>query len=425
MLTHRALLANIAQCLALEPGTRCAPTTSYSSCCRSSTSTGSTPGLGMVAATRRARRCWSSGSTPARPLDVVAAEGVTNIPGAPPMYVAWAALPDGDLGAALRGVRLLASGAAPLPAAVLEQLATETGITVYEGYGLTETAPVVTSTLASPRVKPGSVGRPIPGVEVRLVDEPGRADLRRRRHRRDRGARRQPVLGLLAGRLAAARTPTAGGRPATSPTPTTTATSSSSTAASSWCWSAASTSTRARSRTSIAEHPEVAEVAVIAVPHPHTGEAVKAYVVARAGPTLTAGRRHRRTAPPGWPGSSGRRSSTSWRSCRTRRPARSPRAGCGRLAPLTPDEGSVSEPPGGTPGDADRQAGLPPVRRGPRGRRPGDRRAGRELHRAEHRSTTPTCTLATGSRSRSRSSTASRTTSGGFPRTGCAPRCTA
>jgi long-chain acyl-CoA synthetase len=44
---------------------------------------------------------------------------------------------------------------------------------VHEGYGLTETSPVVTSTLASAEAKPGSIGRPVPGVEVRLVDEDG------------------------------------------------------------------------------------------------------------------------------------------------------------------------------------------------------------------------------------------------------------
>ena len=70
-------------------------------------------------------------------------------------------------------MRLLASGASPLPPAVLEQVRTEVGRPVYEGYGLTETAPVVSSTLASARVKPGSIGRPVPGVEVRLVDEAG------------------------------------------------------------------------------------------------------------------------------------------------------------------------------------------------------------------------------------------------------------
>jgi long-chain acyl-CoA synthetase len=42
------------------------------------------------------------------------------------------------------------------------------GQPVHEGYGLTETAPVVSSTIASATRKPGSIGRPIPGVEVKL-----------------------------------------------------------------------------------------------------------------------------------------------------------------------------------------------------------------------------------------------------------------
>jgi long-chain acyl-CoA synthetase len=44
---------------------------------------------------------------------------------------------------------------------------------VHQGYGLTETAPVLTSTLASTTVKPGSIGRAIPGVELQLIDASG------------------------------------------------------------------------------------------------------------------------------------------------------------------------------------------------------------------------------------------------------------
>jgi long-chain acyl-CoA synthetase len=109
---------------------------------------------------------------PAETLDLVRRHAVTNVPGAPPMYVAWSQR--ADLGEALAGVRLLVTGAAPMPPTVRAQVETATGLTLHEGYGLTEAAPGVTSTLASQGpVRPGSVGRALPGVEVRLVDDEG------------------------------------------------------------------------------------------------------------------------------------------------------------------------------------------------------------------------------------------------------------
>lgn len=108
---------------------------------------------------------------PEATLRLVREHGVTNIPGAPPLWVAWAER--ADLGDALSGVRMLFSGAAPLPPSVLERITAATGSPVFEGYGLTEAAPGVSSTLVSGRAKAGSVGRPFPGVEVRLVDDDG------------------------------------------------------------------------------------------------------------------------------------------------------------------------------------------------------------------------------------------------------------
>jgi long-chain acyl-CoA synthetase len=304
MLSHRALLANLRQCLALDPSPMTADDVVLLvlPLCHVY---GLNAGLGLVAATG-ARAVLTQRFDPRGTLALVRDEGVTNIPGAPPMYLAWAALDDGphgperaggqggqggqggegvDLAEALAGVRLMASGAAPLPPAVLEQVLARTGVTIHEGYGLTETAPVVTSTVGSPRVKPGSVGRPLPGVEVRLVDETGTVVPD------DAGE-----IEVRGDNLFSGYWPDGAGRPGPD----------------GW-WATGDVAyadddgdlflvDRRKElvlvsgfnvyprevEDAILEHPDVAQVAVIAVPHPRTGEAVKAYVVARPGAVVTA-----------------------------------------------------------------------------------------------------------------------------------------
>ena len=170
MLTHRALLANIEQCRSLDPAPMLADDVVlvvlplfhvY----------GLNAVLGMVAATG-ATALLCERFDPEVTLDLIRTESVTNVPGAPPMYLAWAAAGSTAL-EALRGVRMLASGASPLPPALLDQVYAGSGRLIHEGYGLTEAAPVVASTIASARVKPGSIGQAVPGVEVRLLDEGG------------------------------------------------------------------------------------------------------------------------------------------------------------------------------------------------------------------------------------------------------------
>ena len=93
--------------------------------------------------------------------------------GAPPMYIAWVNSP-GVEDLDLRCVRFAISGAAALPRHVLERFQAELGISIWEGYGLSETAPVLTTVAMGNELKPGSVGKPVPGVQLRLVDEKGR-----------------------------------------------------------------------------------------------------------------------------------------------------------------------------------------------------------------------------------------------------------
>jgi long-chain acyl-CoA synthetase len=111
-----------------------------------------------------------------RALEVCAAHRVTVIGGVPAVYTELAARSAEELGQGLATVRLLSSGAAPLHPKVLAAIREKTGLAVFEGYGLTEAAPVVTSTLVTGYAKPGSVGRPLPGVELRLVGPDGVAE---------------------------------------------------------------------------------------------------------------------------------------------------------------------------------------------------------------------------------------------------------
>jgi len=72
-----------------------------------------------------------------------------------------------------RALRLMVSGSAALPVAVMERWRTITGHVLLERYGMTEIGMALSNPLHGER-RPGSVGVPLPGVEVRLVDEDGR-----------------------------------------------------------------------------------------------------------------------------------------------------------------------------------------------------------------------------------------------------------
>lgn len=102
--------------------------------------------------------------------ETVAERGITVMPGAPAMWSALAQLdvPPGTFDS----VRLALSGAAKLPETVARRIDEVFGMKIYEGYGLTEASPVVSTGIGADW-KPGSIGHPVPGVTVRVVDENG------------------------------------------------------------------------------------------------------------------------------------------------------------------------------------------------------------------------------------------------------------
>jgi long-chain acyl-CoA synthetase len=171
MLSHRALLSNIAQCAALRP----APVTPADTVLLALPLFhvyGLGPGLLQVA-NAGATAVLAGRFDAAESLAAISAHRVTTVVGVPPMYRAWLQLGAESLRRAFATVRLLTSGAAPLEASLAAAFADATGLGIFEGYGLTETGPVLTSTLVGGLPKPGSVGRPLPGIELRLVHPDG------------------------------------------------------------------------------------------------------------------------------------------------------------------------------------------------------------------------------------------------------------
>ncbi|MDX2648111.1 long-chain fatty acid--CoA ligase [Streptomyces sp. PA03-1a] len=108
---------------------------------------------------------------PAQALRTIAERQVTIFEGVPTMYAAMLAERLNDPARHdTSSLRLCASGGAPLPVEVLHTFETAFSCAVLEGFGMSETSPVASfNHLDRPR-KPGSIGTPIEGVEMRLLD---------------------------------------------------------------------------------------------------------------------------------------------------------------------------------------------------------------------------------------------------------------
>ena len=105
-------------------------------------------------------------------LELVQSEKVTILPGVPELFGALAGH-TGATGDELATVRFAVSGAAPLSGEVAGRFGERYGIRLWQGYGLTEASPTVTSPDITGAYDPLSVGRPLTGVEVRIIDADG------------------------------------------------------------------------------------------------------------------------------------------------------------------------------------------------------------------------------------------------------------
>lgn len=109
---------------------------------------------------------------PGKVLELIKHHGITVFPAVPAMFQALMAQPESAM-ADLRGLRVLISGGAPLPVALIEPLERRFGAPVLEGDGPTECSPVTSLNPLNGTRKPGSVGIPLPGVEIAIWNDDG------------------------------------------------------------------------------------------------------------------------------------------------------------------------------------------------------------------------------------------------------------
>ncbi|MCV0395523.1 MAG: long-chain fatty acid--CoA ligase [Rhizobiaceae bacterium] len=120
-------------------------------------------------------RCLNSGHTvllrerfdPNTALDEIEA-GATALPGVPTMWIAICAT-EGFEKRNLSSLKLSASGGAPMPVEVAKRFADKTGLELRGGWGMSETSPAGTNMPPNRPDKPGTIGIPLPGVDLRIV----------------------------------------------------------------------------------------------------------------------------------------------------------------------------------------------------------------------------------------------------------------
>ena len=103
-------------------------------------------------------------------LKTLARVQATAIPGVPTMYQALLDHPNCGK-TDFSSLRVCISGGAPLPQPLKQRFEATTGARLIEGYGLTETAGVATANPYEGEERPGTIGQPIPGTRIRLLDK--------------------------------------------------------------------------------------------------------------------------------------------------------------------------------------------------------------------------------------------------------------
>jgi long-chain acyl-CoA synthetase len=107
---------------------------------------------------------------PGKALEIIERDRVTGFQGVPTMYAAMLAYPERE-SFDVSTLRICVSGGAAMPLEVMRGFEEAFGCVVIEGYGLSETSPVASFNHPDRERKPGSIGTPVEGVEMRVVDE--------------------------------------------------------------------------------------------------------------------------------------------------------------------------------------------------------------------------------------------------------------
>jgi long-chain acyl-CoA synthetase len=110
---------------------------------------------------------------PVTAIERIRRDRVTVLEAVPTMYSALLSVADQFSPEATASLRTCVSGGAALPVAVLNDFEKTFDAVILEGYGLSETSPAATFNHPDAERRPGSIGTPIEGVQVRLVDEGG------------------------------------------------------------------------------------------------------------------------------------------------------------------------------------------------------------------------------------------------------------